>query len=59
LAVIAEAELNRLGFGGVENLQLCTACEHDVEGERRFRSYRKGDRGAQQHAGLLISELIS
>jgi YfiH family protein len=54
LRAIAQYELERAGLGGIEHVGGCTCCARKADGELTFRSYRRGDRNSQQHAGLLI-----
>ena len=54
LAAIADHELRRLGIARVQKLSMCTHCEHADDAPFRFKSYRRGDRGPQQHSGLMI-----
>ena len=51
---IAEEVLRRMGIAEVEQLNICTRCALHASGDYVFRSYRRGDRGAQQHSGLII-----
>lgn len=53
LAAVAEFVLLEAGVGEVERLDLCTRCAVHTDGDVRFRSYRRGDRGSQQHSGLM------
>lgn len=54
LGAITEARLRALGVGAVERLPYCTLSARGEDGEFLFRSYRRGDRQSQQHAGLMI-----
>jgi YfiH family protein len=54
LAAIAVHELRKVGIAQVENLSMCTYCDRTDGAAFRFRSYRRGDRGPQQHSGLMI-----
>jgi YfiH family protein len=54
LGAIVEARLRALGVGEVERLACCTMTARDEHGAYLFRSYRRGDRQSQQHAGLVI-----
>jgi len=54
LHAIAEAELRKIGIGEVDNLKRCTSCTRDAQNNYLFRSYRRGDRGAQLHSGAMI-----
>ena len=55
LAGIAEAELRCAGVGQIERISSCTYCARANDGSYGYRSYRRGDRGPQQHSGLLIT----
>jgi len=54
LRAVAQYELERAGLGAFEHVGGCTCCARGADGELAFRSYRRGDRNSQQHAGLLI-----
>lgn len=54
LRAIAQHELERAGVGAIEHAGGCTCCTRNAAGELQYRSYRRGDRNSQQHAGLLI-----
>jgi YfiH family protein len=51
---IAGHALQAAGVDEVEVLRHCTRCSFNADGTGSFRSYRRGDRGSQQHAGLMI-----
>lgn len=53
LSSIARHVLQQAGVGEVEQLGLCTKCVVHTDGDVRFRSYRRGDRGSQQNSGLM------
>lgn len=54
LRAIAEHQLRQAGVTAIEHVGGCTCCARDERGQRIFRSYRRGDRNSQQHAGLYI-----
>lgn len=54
LRAVAEHQLKGAGIPAIEHVGGCTCCARDEHGARRFRSYRRGDRNSQQHAGLCI-----
>lgn len=54
LRAVAQHELERAGVGAIEHAGGCTCCTRNAAGELQYRSYRRGDRNSQQHAGLLI-----
>jgi YfiH family protein len=53
LRAVAQYELERAGLAAVEHVGGCTCCARNADGAHTFRSYRRGDRNSQQHAGLL------
>ncbi|WP_157201053.1 polyphenol oxidase family protein [Massilia sp. Root351] len=53
LRALAQHELERAGLGGFEHVGGCTCCARGADGALTFRSYRRGDRNSQQHAGVL------
>ena len=53
LRAVAQYELERAGLAAFEHVGGCTCCARDADGSLTFRSYRRGDRNSQQHAGLL------
>jgi YfiH family protein len=55
LRAVAEHQLRAAGVTQIEHVGGCTCCARDAQGERIFRSYRRGDRNSQQHAGLYIT----
>ena len=55
LRAVAEHQLRAAGVTRIEHVGGCTCCARDAQGERIFRSYRRGDRNSQQHAGLYIT----
>ena len=54
LRAVARYEVERAGLHAVEHVGGCTCCARGGDGELVFRSYRRGDRNSQQHAGLVI-----
>ncbi|MBB3219347.1 polyphenol oxidase family protein [Pseudoduganella umbonata] len=56
LRVIADSQLRQAGVTEIEHVGGCTCCARDGAGTLLFRSYRRGDRNSQQHAGLFIKE---
>jgi len=56
LRAVAEHQLRQSGVTQIEHVGGCTCCARDAEGELIFRSYRRGDRNSQQHAGLYITQ---
>lgn len=54
LRAVAQYELERAGLTRFEHVGGCTCCARGVDGELAFRSYRRGDRNSQQHAGVVI-----
>jgi YfiH family protein len=54
LRAVAQHELERAGLGAIEHVGGCTCCARDADDTYTFRSYRRGDRNSQQHAGLFI-----
>ncbi|HEY1148568.1 MAG TPA: polyphenol oxidase family protein [Pseudoduganella sp.] len=55
LRAVAEHQLRQAGLKHIEHVGGCTCCARDAQGENLFRSYRRGDRNSQQHAGLYIT----
>jgi YfiH family protein len=55
LRAIAERQLREAGVQDIEHVGGCTCCARDAAGEPIYRSYRRGDRGSQMHAGLYIT----
>ncbi len=55
LRAIAEHQLRQAGVTMLEHVGGCTCCARDEAGQRIYRSYRRGDRNSQQHAGIYIS----
>jgi YfiH family protein len=55
LRAVAGHQLRQAGVTQIEHVGGCTCCGRDAQGERIFRSYRRGDRNSQQHAGLYIT----
>jgi YfiH family protein len=56
LRAIAEHQLRQSGVRRIEHVGGCTCCARGGDGELVFRSYRRGDRNSQQHAGLYIAQ---
>lgn len=54
LRAVAQHELELAGLEQFEHVGGCTCCARGADGALVFRSYRRGDRNSQQHAGLLI-----
>ncbi|QGZ42500.1 YfiH family protein [Pseudoduganella flava] len=54
LRAVAEHQLRQAGVTDIDHVGGCTCCARDEQGTRIFRSYRRGDRNSQQHAGLYI-----
>lgn len=54
LRAIAQYELERAGVRAIDHVGGCTCCTRDGAGALLYRSYRRGDRNSQQHAGLVI-----
>lgn len=55
LRAVAEHQLRQAGVTHIEHVGGCTCCGRDKQGGTTFRSYRRGDRNSQQHAGLYIT----
>ncbi|WEF35051.1 polyphenol oxidase family protein [Pseudoduganella chitinolytica] len=55
LRAIATRQLNAAGVTAIDHVGGCTCCARDAAGAHVYRSYRRGDRNSQQHAGILIS----
>ncbi len=54
LRAIAAYQLRDAGIAAIEHVGGCTCCARDEYGAFLYRSYRRGDRNSQQHAGLCI-----
>ena len=54
LRAVATWQLREAGIEAIDQAGGCTCCARDEHGALRFRSYRRGDRNSQQHAGLCI-----
>ncbi|GGX94130.1 polyphenol oxidase family protein [Pseudoduganella dura] len=54
LRAIADYQLRKAGVTAIDHAGGCTCCARDASGNPVFRSYRRGDRNSQQHAGLYI-----
>lgn len=54
LRAVAAHQLKEAGVSAIEHVGGCTCCARDEHGALRYRSYRRGDRNSQQHAGLCI-----
>ncbi|GGY60158.1 polyphenol oxidase family protein [Pseudoduganella albidiflava] len=55
LRAVAHEQLRQAGVAAIDHVGGCTCCARDAAGNRLFRSYRRGDRNSQQHAGLYIA----
>jgi len=55
LRAVAEHQLRAAGVAAIDHVGGCTCCARDAHGALMFRSYRRGDRNSQQHAGLYIA----
>jgi YfiH family protein len=55
LRAVAEHQLRQGGIDRFDHVGGCTSCTRDASGAFVFRSYRRGDRNSQQHAGLIIT----
>jgi polyphenol oxidase len=56
LRAVAGHQLREAGVTAIEHVGGCTCCARTADGGLAFRSYRRGDRNSQQHAGLYIPE---
>lgn len=54
LRALAAHQLSEAGVKAIDHVGGCTCCARDEHGVPIFRSYRRGDRNSQQHAGLCI-----
>ena len=54
LRALAQRQLEEGGVTAIEHVGGCTYCTRAADGSFLFRSYRRGDRNSQQHAGLFI-----
>ncbi|MFC0252818.1 polyphenol oxidase family protein [Massilia consociata] len=54
LRAVAAHQLREAGVEAIDHVGGCTCCARDEHGALAFRSYRRGDRNSQQHAGLYI-----
>jgi YfiH family protein len=54
LRALAEYQLRAGGVTSIDHVGGCTCCTRDAAGRHVFLSYRRGDRNANQHAGLII-----
>ncbi|GGY88881.1 polyphenol oxidase family protein [Pseudoduganella plicata] len=54
LRALAQRQLEEGGVAAIEHVGGCTHCARADDGSFLFRSYRRGDRNSQQHAGLFI-----
>ncbi|WP_165390697.1 polyphenol oxidase family protein [Pseudoduganella lutea] len=54
LRAVADYQLREGGIKEIDHVGGCTCCACDGTGNHLFRSYRRGDRNSQQHAGLVI-----
>ncbi|KQV59846.1 MULTISPECIES: polyphenol oxidase family protein [unclassified Duganella] len=55
LRAVAEHQLRAAGVEEIEHVGGCTCCARDAAGKPIYRSYRRGDRGSQMHAGLYLT----
>jgi YfiH family protein len=55
LRAIADFQLRQAGVTAIDHVGGCTCCARDAAGGFVFRSYRRGDRNSQQHAGVFIA----
>lgn len=55
LRAVAGQQLEQAGVAEIDHVGGCTCCGRAANGELIFRSYRRGDRNSQQHAGLFIT----
>ena len=55
LRAVAEHQLRAGGIEALEHVGGCTCCTRGADSEFIYRSYRRGDRNSQQHAGLIIT----
>lgn len=53
LSAINEAELRRIGLGGIEQLRNCTRCSVNSSGEPLFHSFRREGGGTRQYSMIL------
>jgi YfiH family protein len=56
LRTVATHQLRQAGITAIDHVGGCTCCARDEHGTLLFRSYRRGDRNSQQHAGLSIKQ---
>jgi YfiH family protein len=56
LRAVAEHQLRQAGITEIDHVGGCTCCGRGADGDLVFRSYRRGDRNSQQHAGLFITK---
>lgn len=54
LRALAQRQLEEGGVTAIDHVGGCTCCARDKDGAFLYRSYRRGDRNSQQHAGLFI-----
>jgi len=55
LRPVAEHQLRQACVTEIDHVGGCTCCGRAANSELIFRSYRRGDRNSQQHAGLFIT----
>ena len=55
LRALARLQLTQGGVRAIDDVGGCTCCTRGGDGQYLYRSYRRGDRNSQQHAGILIS----
>ncbi len=56
LRALARLQLEQGGVTAIDDVGGCTCCTRGADGLHLYRSYRRGDRNSQQHAGLLICD---
>ncbi|WP_181259378.1 polyphenol oxidase family protein [Pseudoduganella armeniaca] len=55
MRAVAALQLAAAGIGAIDHVGGCTCCARAADDTYLFRSYRRGDRNSQQHAGILIT----
>lgn len=55
LRAVAALQLAAAGIATIDHVGGCTCCARAADGSYQYRSYRRGDRNSQQHAGILIT----
>ncbi len=56
LRALACHQLGQGGVAAIDDVGGCTCCTRGSDGGFVYRSYRRGDRNSQQHAGLVMLE---